>query len=102
MTPKEYRSFSAGEWNGIEIRQGGFNWEPYEFKEQNPLNSRKTERRASTSKASSERRKGIRRKKDVETKADKIAFYVCSNFALFLLIVWFMTVIFYNVYGEGF
>lgn len=98
MTPKEYRNFNAGLWDGIENKDYRYNWSPMEWEkikvenkpkrivERQPINlerRQKDRRHKSTRLQIEERRSEERRKQD---KLDAITYRVCLSISFLIIL----------------
>lgn len=108
MTPKEYRNFEAGIWDGIETRKGLWDWTAWDWttsKEVAPKSAKKTkptvERRQVPDRRTKmagyngkNKRKKPRREDEMR---DLLAFHICSSIAFLTVFVLMVLVIFYNI-----
>lgn len=91
MTPKEYRNFTGGIWDGIERRDGIYNWTPYTFvkasdkpvERRNLGNRRKNKQ---SYKGKNNRANAARRFSD---KLEVGVYYFCFSFS-FLIFLFFL------------
>ncbi len=113
MTPKEYRNYKAGLWDGVERKKYRYNWtefewerleattEPVRFVDKKPqkLERRQLERRVKPKRVEFEERRNEQRRK--QDQLDHLTYYGCLLFSFFVLLTLTVGVIVTNVNFEG-
>lgn len=90
MTPKEYRNYTGGIWDGIERRDGIYNWTPYKF---DPVSAKPVERRMEDRRKRKQPYKGKNKRiSSARRYSDKLevgVYYFCFSFS-FLIFLFFL------------
>lgn len=97
MTPKEYKSFKFGLWDGVELRRDAYNWEAFKWNDETEVKTyvnrriqHERRRRKEATKGRIDRRSAVQRKSD---QMDAKAFWICSSIAEGILWVWALIIL---------